>query len=507
MSRYLWLLLIPLGILTYHNLHKAGFVGDDYDQVLYNQVIRDLSQPQKFFTGSTFNSGGAEELRGTYYKPAMTAVFALIYAGFGASAFWFHVILFSLGILNAVLLFAFLRTLFPPAVSFVGAAFFLVHPGHSEVLQYISNYQDALFMTFGLAALNVEARRGPGLLTIVLLMLAALSKETGLLFIPLLGAYAWLILGKKRFDIMGLVVAGYVYLRVFVSNIHTVQANYTPMETASFGERMLNVPAAVHYYLKNFFVPWPLGLAQHWIYRELTVEGFVIPLFAIITALWFAYLSIQKFGRPAWFFTVWSVISVGLHSQLMVLDATVADRWLYLPSVGFLGLILLWLNEAWPRRARWFAAGAAIYIAVFAAWTFRRNSHWENEQMLLIRDLQYHDSFALMSQLGYLQLNLNRPDEACPLLKRSVELAPNWWINTNNYGVCLYMKGDVAGAKEQFARSMENGAYHLAFENYAKLLLAQGLKSEARAFIAEALRRLPGNQVLPGLLNDASKGP
>jgi len=504
--RYAWLLLIPLGLLVFHNLSRAGFVGDDYDQVLYNQVIQSLSHPERFFTGSTFNSGGASELRGTYYKPMMTTVFALIYAVFGPSAPWFHVIQFLLGILNAILLYSFLRTMFREEISLLGAAFFLVHPVNSEALQYISNYQDTLFMTFGLAALNLEAWkfRYAFIPKFLLLMAAGLSKETGLLFIPILFAYAWLAKSQRRWLLLATCVASYSLLRIYVAGVSDLHSNYTPMETASTAVRLMNVPACVFYYLKNFFIPWPLGLAQHWIYREFSVQGVVVPLLGMAAALAFAWASIKKFGKPAWVFAIWSVLAVGLHSQLMPLDATVADRWHYLPSVGFLGLILLWVNEQWPEKNRIIAGVAALWIAAFAIFTHIRNGDWENEEKLLTRDLKYQpESFAIMSQLGFIMLGQNRWQEACPLLRKSVELAPAWWINTNNLGVCMFMEGDIEGAKAQFRRAIENGQYHLAYENYAKALLNQRRFKEAQDFLEDALRQFPQNQVLPGLLATA----
>jgi tetratricopeptide (TPR) repeat protein len=496
-------LLVVLGILVFHNLSQAGFVGDDYDQVLFNPVIRDLSSPIKFLTGSTFNSGGAAELRGTYYKPAMTGVFALVYGIFGPSAMAFHLVQVALGIVNALLAYFLFRSLFPPLLSFFGAALFLIHPANSEAVQYVSNYQDVLFMTFGLTALNIEAYRTSrawwwNVIEAGLLLLAALSKETGLLFVPLLMAWAWFRRAELRIIPAGLALLAYGYLRIYVSAVSTVQAHYTPMETADTWTRILNVPAALFYYLKNFFVPWPLGLAQHWIYREVTFAGFFLPLLGVGAAVVFAVVSIRKFGKPAKLFVIWCVLSFGLHSQLLIpLDATVADRWHYLPSLGMLGLVLLWLQASVVDWRSSVSKSLLLLLAVFALWTYVRNGHWKSEQTLLTRDLRHQpDSFAIMSQLGYLLLNQNRTEEACPLLAKSVELAPKWWVNTNNLGVCLFAKDQVPEALSYFKISMDNGRYHLAFENYAKALIYLKRTDEARTFLISARQQFPENAVI-----------
>ncbi len=534
--RYAWLLLIPLGILTFHNLYPAGLVGDDYDQVAANTLIQSLDHPWKFLSGSTFYSGGGE-LRGTYYKPAMTAVFALVYNLVGSEPFHFHMVQIVLGILNSILLYFFFLTLFAPWVALLGAALFLVHPVNSEVVQYISNYQDVLFMTFGLAALNVEAYLrlaarsklaawGWCCLEIVLLLLAALSKETGVLFIPLFGIYHRFRIGSSlrhagKFSGLDwpawftlLATSGvYAALRIFVSRINEIHSHYAPMETADFGTRLLNVPAVVFYYIKNFFIPWPLSLAQHWIYREFSFQGFILPLLGVAAAIWFMVLTVKRFGSKAWLFAIWVVISIGLHSQLIPLDATVADRWHYLPSVAMLGFILLWMDSVWSAELQKgdgrFSAYPRVVVVVpliflvgFTWRTYERNEDWADEESLLRRDLIYQpDSFAILSQLGFILNRSNRADEACELFKRSVELAPMWWINTNNLGVCFYHRGDMEQAKKYFKISAEVGSYHLAYENYAKALIQEKRFAEAREFIKWALQTFPNNPSLAELAN------
>ena len=120
---------------------------------------------------------------------------------------------------------------------------------------------------------------------------------------------------------------------------------------------------------------------------------------------------------------------------------------------------------------------------------------------MLSRDLLFQpESFSMMSQLGYIYLNQNRYAEACPLLEKSVAIAPNWSINTNNLGVCYYNMGKFEEAGAHFRKSIKNGRYPLAYENLARLLIKQKRYPEATEFIEMALKILPDNPVLPGLL-------
>ena len=521
--RFVWLLLVPLGVLTFHNLSGTGFVGDDFDQVVHNESIRTLHDPITFFTGSTFHSGGGEEMGGTYYRPLMMATLALIYHFWGSSAFHFHILLVGIVTANSILAFTFFRALFTPLVSLLGAAAFLLHPLNSEVAQYISNYQDALFLLFGLIALNVEAYRSSAgeewfVGEFVFLMLSALSKETGLLFLSVLVLFNALVrphyqpqlASKKFYGTVVAVAVAYASVRIFVFGIAVVQSHHAPMELAPFAIRLLNMPAVVFYYLKNFLLPWPLGIAQHWIYREINVEGFFLPLLGIAAFSIFAFLSLRRFGALGMFFLAWWVIGVGLHVHLVPLDSTVADRWHYMPSVGLIGLVLFWIEEGLSRpNVRYYAAALAIFFIVgFGLRTYIRNEDWTNEEKLLSRDLLFQpESFAIMSQLGFIYLDQKRYTEAYPLLKKSVAIAPNWTVNTNNLGVCYYYMRRFADAEAHFRKSIENGRYHLAYENLARMLIQQKRYAEAREFIETALRVLPHNSVLPGLLAAARSDP
>jgi len=203
-------------------------------------------------------------------------------------------------------------------------------------------------------------------------------------------------------------------------------------------------------------------------------------------------------------FVAWTVFSIGLHSQIIIpLDATVADRWHYMPSIGLLGLVLLWLKDkVRERRSRHLGLGLmATVLLAFSVRTFIRSQDFVDEEALLRRDLVYQpESFPMMSQLGNILLRSNRQEEACNLFARSVQLGPKWWVNTNNLGYCLAQAGKLDEAKNYFKLSIQNGNYHMAVENYAKILIYEKDYKKARELINEALGLFPGNKVLPSLL-------
>ncbi|MBI2033460.1 MAG: hypothetical protein HYT10_03310, partial [Candidatus Levybacteria bacterium] len=103
------IILVLVGFLTYGVVLQNGFVWDDFDQVVNNKGVHSLSNIGYIFSGSTFNSGGADKLVGVYYKPLMPFSFAILYSLFGPNAVFFHGFQLLIHIANALLLFLFLR--------------------------------------------------------------------------------------------------------------------------------------------------------------------------------------------------------------------------------------------------------------------------------------------------------------------------------------------------------------------------------------------------------------
>lgn len=497
-----------LGVSVFHALGGAKFIGDDHGQVERNQLIRSLDQLPEIFLGSSFDSGGGQRPRGTYYKPVMTVTYALVHQVFGLSVTAFHMVLVGLGILNSILFYILLLNFVSKGWSLLAAMAFLVHPAHSEVLQYISNYQDALYMFFGLMAVNIEVRRerrafGWWFVQTLCLLLATLSKETGLLFLPItVMAGLWLrtdrsVWGEAFVSI--LVLSVYAYLRIGLANMTYLQAHFTPFETASLSQRLTNMPAVMFYYFKSFVWPWPLSISQHWFYPRLTWSGFFIPLTGLILVAVSFRLLIRRFGKTAMFFVGVILVNLSLHSHIIALDATVADRWSYLTNLGLIALVVIALSSLnWAEaQVRALVPVFLVVILSMGVRTHLRNLDWQSEEGLLLRDLKYQpDSFAILSQLGFVYLNANRVEEACQVLEPAVRLAPAWWVSTNNLGVCHFRRQEWAQAEYYFMRSARLGIYHLAYENYVLLLLEQGRFKEARDIANYALTLFPGSVAL-----------
>ncbi|MGH2611645.1 MAG: hypothetical protein ACRDFB_01185, partial [Rhabdochlamydiaceae bacterium] len=128
-TQYKWqLIIIGVGLLVYFNGLFGSFVWDDIDQIVNNYAIHSVINIPSFFFGSTFAPQNSNSLGGLYYRPIMSAAFAVIYSVFGAQTFFFHALQLGLHIVNALLVFYLFKKFFKEYLAFFLSLIFLIHP-------------------------------------------------------------------------------------------------------------------------------------------------------------------------------------------------------------------------------------------------------------------------------------------------------------------------------------------------------------------------------------------
>lgn len=497
-----YLLLVLVGLLLYLPSLPNKFVWDDEEQVVANEAVHSLAHMGEIFTGSTFNSGGSLRLGGLYYKPLMSASFAVIYTVFGPSPWAFHLFQLSLHIGSTLLLFIIFDKLWKRGwVALIAAMIFLIHPQNVETVVYVSSLQDVLYMFFGMLGLTwiviSDKKLSPldyGFVGLCM-MLALLSKETGIIFSVIIGLY--LLLSHKRGEfvvwvgVASLVLASYLYLRLGVAHVYLGRNMFTPMATLPLWIRIGNIPAIVWHYLAQFVWPNHLSISQHWanlapsslqyLNLILLIVGYVLVL------VWGIIYKASNFV----FFWIWFGLGLIFHSQIMPLDMTVADRWFYLPIVGLLGSI------GSIKSIKFIKWGGIVILVMLFVRSSIRIQNWRDGLTLYRHDEQIMTaSFDLENNLGVELYRLGKVQEAGAYFEKSTTLAPAWWTNWNNLGVVKEDAGRLEEAKADYKKAIDNGGYYLAYGNYARVLIKQEKFSEAKEFVINSLRLYPSNSTL-----------
>lgn len=515
---YIFILII-ITLLTYTNSLSNGFAWDDESQIVNNPLLKNFSNIKIFWTGSTFYGGGSENLLGFYYRPVTTTFFSFLVSLFGAAPFAFHIASLLLHGLNSILVFFLFGRFFSKRISFLLAALFLVHPIHTEVVDYASGLGDLISFSFGATAfLLFTAQRKIRvrilISAIALFLCSLLAKETGLIFIMSGFIYRILFYKESRTSIKVPVIAiiFYAFLRSAFSNIQANTQNFVPIMTVSPVEKLLSLPKIIVYYIHQFFFPVNIATSQHWVVRIADMPNFYIPFFELssfigilVTLYFFTKKYTSEITRALLFSASLLILGLAAHSHIISLFATVADRWFYVPSIGMIGILgvclTIFSRKASPSLLKVGLLLFLFIIFLFALRTFARNLDWKDAYTLYSHDLLTNpSSYELENNLGqefYRQGNL---EEAKKHFERSINLTKDNWIALNNLGTIYFRQNDIAQARKLYQQVVDESDLYLAHENLARILILYDTPEATKEFTTESLKKFPYNAKLWGIL-------
>jgi tetratricopeptide (TPR) repeat protein len=437
-----------------------------------------------------------------HYRPVQNISFIFDYFFWNTDEFGFHLTNVLLHALSGILLYLLLRQLFgsflfrriPVGVrdqaqtpslwlsnsAFLVALLWLAHPVHSAAVDYISGRADSLafffaaggwllflraqnlsrtflrFTVYGLAVasgLIALLSREIACIWIVLFVAHLLCVERGILFRRRLGAVVCCIL------LFGI----YAGLRQLPGERATSppQTGWTApvrvvLMARALGDyaRLMIFPANLH---MERTVVYPAGWRTNAEWRK-TICGEYLSILGLILFAALTYGAIKK-GRGqslrifggGWFFAAYLPIS-----NIVQLNATVAEHWLYLPFVGFLIFLFGCVIELPVRYQRLAPAIALLITGTLSARTFVRSGDWANEETFYQRTLVASGGSSRVS-VNLAQVYARRGEYAAAekILRRVVQGTPDYPTARINLGNVLLHEGKAAEA-ETFFRSLVN---------------------------------------------------
>jgi tetratricopeptide (TPR) repeat protein len=466
------LFLVFLGIAVRFPALSGELVWDDASLVRDNPLIK---SPLLF--GETFRHHLALDGSSPHYRPIQNISYFFDYLIWNADPFGYHLSNLAWHIGSGVLLyFLLLRLLRPFRDRFAehlisGAAFFValfwtIHPVHSAAVDYISGRADSLAFFFACASWLVYAkarsvasrlhRYALNTAAGALALTALCSRETGcvwmLLFLFHLFAFHRKESWRSKMSIAAIclsLVAIYAGLRQLPSE-HLLLSGTAPLP---FAERVTLMTRALGDYARLMIFPSNLHVERS--VRALTNGGGGLLLVCgLVTAAGLAYGAFRK-GKAqpirvlgaAWFILAFLPIS-----NLFTLNATVAEHWLYLPSVGLLIFIAgVWL-EVSTRRQIVLASAAGVALIALSARSFIRSGDWVNSETFYSRALAA-GAAKTRFVLNLAQTYAARKDYARAegLLRTLVAINPHYALGQNALAHLLLEEGRKDEAQQLFA--------------------------------------------------------
>ncbi|MBI4515369.1 MAG: hypothetical protein HY699_06085 [Deltaproteobacteria bacterium] len=364
-----------LSVAVYSSTLRNGFIWDD-------PMIVERQLPAFHDWRSLFLPPAELEFAGTYYRPLIFATYWFD-NWLGQGAPWaFHLTPVAAHVLVTLLVFLLgigLRMAALPAG--LAAALFAVHPIHTESVAWMAGRSDvlaALFLLLAVLVLWRGGRAGGVALAAGAVLLAMLCKETaafGALVLPVAAALSTKAKGASRrgWIAVSLAVPVYICLRIAAGATAPRQPGQ-PVDPAA-------LLALIGFYGGKLIAPFDLNV----LVMEVHPLALYLGLSAALLGAGVRYWRRAR-GDPAGrFLLAWcgiTLVPAALPLLWPVAAAPFAERYAYLPSVGFC-LLAIHVGAGWaaanPRRLRVGGVVALVLLTLGAVATVSRNAVWRDD--------------------------------------------------------------------------------------------------------------------------------
>jgi len=380
--------------------------------------------------------------------------------------------------LNTVLVFLLFRYLTGNGWrSAVLALLFGLHPLRVESVAWVSERKDVLSTLFWLLAMWVylrfaEVAKKPDAvaklfyaLSLLLFLMGLMSKTmvVTLPFVLLLLDY-WPLQRIQRtgvkFRTLIVEKVPFFALAIAVSAIEYVaQRRFGAFNelNLSLMDRLENVPVSYVRYVIKFFWPENLSILYphpgHWPLMAVGLATLVVVVASV--AIWkqrkqAPYLFFGWFWFIGTFVPVINLVQLGSQS--------IADRYTYVPMIGF-AFLLVWgiceLSARWPYRFIVLTALSLGVITVCLSLTRYELKFWKDDLTLWNRALAVtKNNYAAENYMGML-LRDGRPNDAFVHFQKAVRINPNYADAQRNLAGQLFDLGRFEEAAAHYQKSLE----------------------------------------------------
>ncbi|MBI3385087.1 tetratricopeptide repeat protein [Candidatus Gottesmanbacteria bacterium] len=409
-KRFLCLLLVLITFFSYFNILSNKLFYDDEDLIYKNAYIQNLHFLPKYFTqNQTAGSGKFSNM----YRPILLTTFAIDYFLWKGKPFGFHLTSIILHALNGIWVFLLVKIVFKNRLlAFLTAVFFIVHPVQSEAVAYASGRTDLLYTFFYLTSLiffiksletKVSLKTFWYLGSLLGFVLALLSKETAVT-LPFILIVILYLKNTKTFRVQNfwrwllpffLTLGLYFLLRLSTLTFYHGYSFY-PVATEYSQNliiRLYTFCRAFFDYLGMLFFPLELNNARVVPIIKSFLNPAVIIFVMVVSLISFYAFEKRRKNKLFLFCLLWFFITIFPVSGVIPINNTIAERFLYLPSLAFFLLISFLITRLFSKLENFnskalFSLFLSILFLLLIGRTIIRTFDWRDAVTFYTRSLK-----------------------------------------------------------------------------------------------------------------------
>jgi hypothetical protein len=275
----------------------------------------------------------------------------------------------------------------------------------------------------------------------------------------------------------------------------------------TFHFRVANALMSYVRYISKMF--WPTDLALIYPYPHYWPVAGVIAsavVLAMLSAIFIMQVKQFPYLAVGWFWYLGTLVpAIGLVQAGV---QSMADRYTYLPAIGFFIVVVWGLNDLLnsnSQKTRIAAVAGSLALAGCLAVTSIQLNYWRNSLALFLHTVEVTtDNYAAYNCLGIALENIGKKDEAAKFYAESVRVEPDYPLGQFNLGMILLEQGGADEASNHLAIAAQLAPRDPVMQfDFGIYLLQHGRPDEAADHFKAALAAKPDFPEARRSLNEA----